>query len=73
MPRNRILTETDGPFAQVDGRNALPWDAQRAVIELATLLKTPIKQVEQELHNNLRSLTSIVSGKCFDILSSQSE
>ncbi len=37
MPRDRILTETDGPFAQLDGRAALPWDAEQAVVALAEL------------------------------------
>lgn len=58
MPRERILTETDGPFAQVDGRSAMPWDAQRAVVQLADLWSMPVEGVEQELGNNLRSLIS---------------
>jgi TatD DNase family protein len=35
MPRDRVLTETDGPFAQLDGRTALPWDAEQAITLLA--------------------------------------
>jgi len=58
MPRERILTETDGPFAQVDGRSAMPWDAQRAVTQLAVLWKIQLEDVEQQLCSNLRHLTA---------------
>ncbi len=58
MPRNRILTETDGPFAQVDGQSAMPWDAQRAVVQLAALWEIPLKDVEQMLFSNLQHLTA---------------
>lgn len=58
MPRERILTETDGPFAQVDGRSAMPWDAQRAVVHLADFWEMPVEDVEQKLENNLRFLVS---------------
>lgn len=58
MPRERILTETDGPFAQIEGRSAMPWDVQQAVDHLATLWKISTDEVAQELSNNLRSLTS---------------
>lgn len=58
MPRERILTETDGPFAQVDGRSAMPWDAQLAVVQLAALWEMSIEDVEQKLVSNLRTLVS---------------
>jgi|LNFM01.2.fsa_nt_gb TatD DNase family protein len=56
MPRDRILTETDGPFAQIEGRSAMPWDAQKATIELATLWEMSEFDIEQLLNNNLRRL-----------------
>lgn len=57
MPRDRVLTESDGPFAQVDGRAAWPWDADRAVETLAQIWSEPIEAVRQQLLDNLRSLT----------------
>ena len=60
MPRERILTETDGPFAQVDRRSAMPWDVQRAAVQLAVVWKTPLEDVEQKLYSNLRHLTSLL-------------
>jgi TatD DNase family protein len=58
MPRERVLTETDGPFAQVDGRSAMPWDAQRATQQLKELWKLPLEDAEQILLGNLRRLAS---------------
>lgn len=60
IPRGQILTETDGPFAQVNGRSMLPWDAQRAVIQLGALWKISLKNVEQELDSNLQRFTSLL-------------
>jgi TatD DNase family protein len=58
MPRERILTETDGPFVKIDGRIVMPWDAQRASFELANMWKIPVEEVEHRLHDNLRKLLS---------------
>lgn len=57
MPRNRVLTESDGPFAQVDGRAAWPWDADRAVETLAQIWSEPVNAVRRQLLDNLRRLT----------------
>jgi TatD DNase family protein len=56
MPRDRVLTETDGPFAQIEGKSAKPWDSQLAVKELAKLWSMPELAVTQLLFDNLRSL-----------------
>jgi TatD DNase family protein len=56
MPRDRILTETDGPFAQLDGRKAVPWDAELAVSKLAEVWNVPIGEVTAILDANLRRL-----------------
>jgi TatD DNase family protein len=31
MPRDRMLTESDGPFAQIDGKSLMPWRRERAL------------------------------------------
>jgi TatD DNase family protein len=56
MPRNRVLTETDGPFAQVDGRSALPWDVARAVETLAALWDLTVSETERAIDENLRDI-----------------
>jgi TatD DNase family protein len=57
MPRDHVLTESDGPFAQVDGRAAWPWDADRAVETLAQIWSEPVDAVRSQLLDNLRRLT----------------
>lgn len=56
MPRDRILTESDGPFAQLDGQAAFPWDVNRAVDALAVAWSEPVRNVEDQLLSNLRRL-----------------
>ena len=58
MPRHRLLTETDGPFAQVDGRAALPWDSDLAVLALSQLWAKPLSNVRKQLIGNLRRLVT---------------
>jgi len=58
MPQNRVLTETDGPFAQVDGRTAMPWDAERAIASLAEVWAVPKQEVAKRVADNLRQLAS---------------
>lgn len=58
IPRNRVLTETDGPFVQIEGHNAMPWEAQRAIVGLQEIWGVSLQEAEQILHDNLRSLVS---------------
>lgn len=58
MPRGWILTETDGPFAQIDRRSVMPWDVHRAAAQLSVLWKISLSDVDQMLNNNLRRLIS---------------
>ena len=56
MPRERILTESDGPFAQISGRPLWPWDAGDAVNQLAELWDRSPEDVEKTLLQNLKNL-----------------
>ena len=58
MPRDRVLTETDGPFTQVNGSSAYPWHAALAIEELAAIWEIPGAQAGPMLRENLRSLVS---------------
>lgn len=60
LPRDRVLTESDGPFAQIGGRPAMPWDAAIAERELAMLWNMDRVETTSLLRENLRSLTSQV-------------
>lgn len=59
MPRDRVLTESDGPFAQVDSRSIWPWEAARAVLDLSVVWKIPPAAVKQQLSLNLERLASV--------------
>ncbi|CAN7430395.1 TatD family hydrolase [Phyllobacterium sp. LjRoot231] len=61
IPRNRILTETDGPFALEGSRPLQPGDVWRAVEGLAEMWNEPSDVVAQILHGNLRELSSTLS------------
>jgi TatD DNase family protein len=60
MPRDRILTESDGPFAQIDGRPLYPWDAATAATMLGGIWGLDAKEVQNQLMDNLRRLTTQV-------------
>jgi TatD DNase family protein len=59
MPRDRVLTESDGPFATVQGRSAVPWDVSAAVTDIAKIWSIPQRDAANELLANLRRLTSL--------------
>lgn len=56
MPKDRVLTESDGPFAQVEGRSAWPWDAGGAMTELGKTWGLTPEAVERQLLANLALL-----------------
>jgi TatD DNase family protein len=60
MPKNRILTESDGPFAQTDGRPLYPWDAAAAEKTLAGIWNVTEDEVRDQLMQNLKQLTSSI-------------
>lgn len=56
MPKERVLLESDGPFARLDGRPALPWDTEGSIDTLATVWEEAAQSVRQRLLVNLRTL-----------------
>ena len=59
MPRDRVLTETDGPFAQIGGESAKPWDVGSATAKLAELWDDLTEdETDRLLHANLRCLVA---------------
>jgi len=63
MPRERVLTESDGPFAQVDGEVLKPWDVDRAINDLGAIWTLRPKEVEEILHQNLNSLVRPIADR----------
>jgi TatD DNase family protein len=66
LPREKILTETDGPFTLCDGQSSFPHDVEAAVQSLAVLLKMEIEDVKALICSNLQRLEG---GKTQNILS----
>ncbi len=56
LPADRLLTETDGPFIERNGRPARPRDVANTVAELASLRDEPVDQMARRVLTNLSSL-----------------
>jgi|EBPBio282013_DNA_FD.fasta_scaffold00821_10 TatD DNase family protein len=56
LPLNRIVTETVGPFSQVDGRPPEPADVRAAVGAIAGARNLPKEAVTGAIHTNPQSL-----------------
>lgn len=56
LPPDRLLTETDGPFVEIDGRPARPPDVAQAVAELATLRGMTADLMARQIVANLSAL-----------------
>ncbi len=56
LPRDRVLTETDGPFAQIRGQTLKPWDVAIAVKSLSAIWDTPVVATVDKLLSNLHVL-----------------
>lgn len=60
IPKDRVLTETDGPFLLRGDNPIAPGDVHRVVEMMAALLETPIEDVRRQILSNLRSLTTSI-------------
>ncbi len=56
MPRNRVLTETDGPFAQAAGKSLTPLDIERTVGVLAKVWSVPPESARATVWSNYEAL-----------------
>ena len=56
IPRERVLTESDGPFAQIKGAAVMPWQVENAVQALSQIWSMPPEDVEQRIRRNLQDL-----------------
>lgn len=54
LPRDRVLPESDGPFAQFDGRSIMPWDFDITVALLSDVWSVPFEEVRIQLLSNAR-------------------
>ena len=56
IPKDRILTESDGPFAKVSGKPLMPWDVESAVIGLSRIWDMSPSNAQEILYSNFRTL-----------------
>lgn len=56
IPQDRILTESDGPFAQLGGRAIMPWEVDKAVTALSEIWGSTLPDTKSMLRDNLRTL-----------------
>jgi TatD DNase family protein len=56
LPRERVLTESDGPFAKIRGHNAAPSDMPSVIAHLARTWGAKPDDVRRAVHDNLAAL-----------------
>jgi TatD DNase family protein len=58
MPRDKVLTESDGPVAQLNGIPVNPWDTGHAIEALAAIWSITREEVSDNILRNLRRLVT---------------
>lgn len=58
IPTDRLLTETDGPFTQMDGRPTRPEDVGAALVGLARTHRITVDEMAATVLRNLKTLLS---------------
>lgn len=58
MPRDRVITETDGPFTRQGNNPLMPWDVGQAVSHLAQLWKISDGEAAEAVEANFKRLLS---------------
>jgi TatD DNase family protein len=62
LPADRLLTETDAPFTQINDRPSAPTDVKTVVEELAALRREASESTRQRIIANLRTLVGAPEG-----------
>ncbi len=57
MPRDRVVLESDGPYAKLNGRPTRPADVAEVIPQLASLWAMPRDAVRRQLADNFARLT----------------
>lgn len=61
MPRERVITESDGPFAQYQRRSCVPWDMADAEAIIAKIWDVDRTSVEHQLRENMKRLVAVAA------------
>lgn len=60
LPRGRVVPESDGPFAQLDGKPVMPWSAPDTAKRLAEIWGVPVESVAHTLNDNSARLLTLM-------------
>lgn len=60
LPRDRILTESDGPYVKVGARDAQPWDVRLVEEHLAEVWGAKPAEVRTQLDCNFKALVELI-------------
>lgn len=58
LPQDRILTETDGPFAKIDGQPSRPVNAANSLQAISRVRQIPVARLESAVSENFSSIIS---------------
>ncbi|POA81651.1 hydrolase TatD [Pseudomonas sp. FW305-E2] len=60
LPRDRVVPESDGPFAQVNGETVMPWSSGQTAVLLAEAWELSVDEVTLSLEINSRRLIGLI-------------
>ncbi|HEX8896735.1 MAG TPA: TatD family hydrolase [Terriglobales bacterium] len=52
LPADRLLTETDAPFTEIEKRKSQPWDVMAVISRLAQLRNLPVEEMKRTVAAN---------------------
>jgi len=58
LPKNRVLPESDGPFAQINMQALVPWDGTMVARELSSIWNIPLDEIVAGFDNVLSDITN---------------
>ena len=59
IPKNRVLPESDGPFAQMNMQPLFPWDGIMVARELSSIWKIPLDEIVAGFDNVLSDIINL--------------
>ncbi len=59
MPRERVLTESDGPFARNGTQPLFPWDVNLAIERLAAIWELDSQKAAGVVKSNFKQLVDV--------------
>lgn len=60
LPRDRVVPESDGPFAKIGGKPVLPWSAETTARCLADAWSMPVDETVRSLESNSQQLLRLM-------------